>query len=107
MRKVIAGILAALLLIVATTGAAGAWDTSQGCCQYDGCCRASCCAELTQTYAVTYFEMVDSGFRTNWGSIMYDAVLTTVYVEARTAGDAAASVGKRAGYSAWVARVLP
>lgn len=78
------------------------------CCDYYSvpCCWRKCCAEVTYTYKVSYFEKVDSGFRTNWGTIMWTGVWTSVEVEARNSKEAAEGLGLRAGYNCFVSRVV-
>ena len=98
---IILGILAGMLPSVASGDLGDCRDYEVG-----SCCWRLCCAEVTYTYAVSYFEYVDSGFRTNWGAIMWSGIWTTVLVEARNSVEAAESLGKRAGYSCFVSRVL-
>ncbi len=104
MRIAFAFILAALVLFIIPAGSVGAWDfdTSQGCCQYEGCCRELCCELFTKPYAVSYLERVETGLFTPWGTPMYTSKLVTVYVEARNRQEAAELLGLKAGYSAFV-----
>ena len=104
MRIVAFALMIVLLAVFIIPGAVAA-----DCCQYEigSCCWRLCCAEVTYTYRVSYHERVESGYYTNWGTPMYHSVLRHEYVEAHNSREAAAMLGKRAGYSAFVSRVLP
>ena len=65
------------------------------------------CADLTFDYKVRYFEKVESGYFTPWGTPMYSSVWTTVIVEdVHDKEEAAESLGLRAGYDCWVSKVF-
>ena len=97
----ILGVLLGVLLLL-TPMVVGA----ESCCDYESCCWRMCCEGEVYWYRVSYFEKVESGFYTNWGAPMYAGVWTHEYVEARNSEKAAESLGMRAGYSCFVARVL-
>lgn len=105
MKKVLIGLLVALVFTLVLPTAIQA-DTP--CCDYEvgSCCWRMCCAKQVYWYSVSYFEKVESGFYTNWGTPMYTGVWTVKYVEAHNSREAAELLGLRAGYSCFVARVL-
>ena len=102
MKKVLIGILVGALVIF---GVLLATNDVGACCDYEegSCCWRMCCEEQTRWYEVSYFEKVESGFYTPWGTPMYDGVWTKVYVEARNWGEAAAKLGMKAGVDCFVA----
>ena len=91
----------ALLMVPAITFA-----QVENCCEYEcnSCCWEQCCAEQTNMYRVSYFEKVDSGFKTPWGATMWAHEWVTVEVEAHNSEEAAEMLGLRAGYNCFVGK---
>ena len=102
MKKLLV-ILAVVGVLVASLipSVVGAWYS---CCEYEcgSCCWELCCENFTQWYRVSYFEKVESGFYTPWGTPMYKGVWTVKYVEAHDSEEAAQLLGLRAGYNCFV-----
>ena len=104
MKKLLIGlaVVIVLTLIPMTVTAYPEWED---CCQYEGCCRALCCAEQTFDFKVRYFEKVESGFFFA-GRPMYKGVWTTIIVEdMHDRDEVAESLGLRAGYNCWITKV--
>ena len=90
---VIGAVLALLAILIAVPVAA------RCCVEY--------CNNLTFDFQVKYFERVESGFFTPWGTPMYMGVWTTVIVEdVHNADEAAESLGLREGYNCWISKVF-
>jgi len=108
MKKVIKGLITlvvAIGMLIPSVVAADCPDEWGNCCEYEGCCRALCCANQTFDYKIRYFEKVEVGMFQ--GKPCYAGVWTTVIVEdAHNRDGAAESLGLRAGYSCWVTRVF-
>ena len=104
MKKLLLATLLAILVMATMPVVAGARD----CCEYEVgcCCWRDCCAEQTFWYKVSYFERVESGFYTPWGTPMYKGVWTFEYVEAHDSEASAEALGMRAGYDCFVSRAL-
>ena len=101
MKKIIAGILVGVLLISVPL-AVGA----ESCCDYEvgSCCWRMCCSQITHNYTVSYFEKVGTGIFYQ-GREMVRGEWTSVVVEAHNAEEAALSLGLRAGYNCFVAKI--
>jgi len=110
MKKILKGLIALGIVIgmlIPSAVAADCPDEWGNCCEYEGCCRTLCCANQTFDYKIRYFEKVESGYFTPWGTPMYKGVWTTVIVEdVHDRDEAAESLGLRAGYDCWVTKVF-
>ena len=104
MRKLLLGALLAAMLLASMPMVVAA----ESCCDYEVgcCCWRECCEKQVYWFSVSYFERVESGFYTPWGTPMYTGVWTTKYVQARNAEKAAEMLGFRAGRGCAVGRVL-
>ena len=98
----------AILGIVAAFGvtlfpsAVGAQCPSEweNCCEYTGCCRDMCCAQITRNYTVSYFEQVAVG--TFQGKPCFAGIWKTVEVEAHNRNEAAELLGLRSSFDCFV-----
>ena len=108
MKRILIGLLVVIaLVLIPTSVGAQCPDEWEDCCLYEGCCWLECCANQTFDYQVRYFEKVESGFFTPWGTPMYMGVWTSKIVEdVHDEEEAALSLGLRAGYDCWVTKVF-
>lgn len=104
MKKLLIGLAVVLALMLIPSMVGAQWGD---CCEYEGCCRELCCANQTFDYEVKYFERVESGFFTPWGTPMYKGIWTSKIVEdMHDKEEAAESLNLRVGYDCWVTKVF-
>ena len=97
------GILLAVLIMALVPITAGAWDLGPDCCRYpaDSCCRDLCCAEIVNSYKVSYLARVYIP-EIN----MYAGIWTMVYLEAHNSKEAGELLGLDPGYNCFVSRII-
>lgn len=100
-KLIIMGTLLAVLILSLLPTAVGAWDFSQGCCQYTDCCRELCCANITYWYKVSYFERI-----WNTDINMWSHKWVFQYIKAHNSKAAAKLLGLEAGYNCFVVRAI-